>query len=313
MTNNSKGILCLITAVVLLTVSDSIIKLLSSNYALHEIMLIRALFAMMVVVIMVQLEGGFSTLKTRRPGLHFLRGSMLVLANMFFYLGLVSLPIAETVALFFSAPLFICLLSQFVLREKVSLPRWCVILMGLGGVIVMLRPGTEIFKMVALLPIAAAFAYACMAIITSKLGMQDKAGTMSFYIQFAFIVISAIIGFLIGDGQFDTAHNPTLSFLLRSWRMPGMHDLGMMAICGFIVGMCGYLISQAYRIGQASLIAPFEYSSMPLALLLGYLVWGDWPDYYAMAGSLLIIFSGILIVMIENKSRKTLSLRQKLI
>lgn len=304
MTNNSKGILCLVFAVALLTVSDSIVKILSTSYALHEIMLFRALFAMIVVIVIIQFEGGFGTLRTRRPVLHFLRGSMLVLANMFFFLGLASLPIAETVALFFTAPLFICLFSQTVLREKVSLSRWGAILIGLSGVIVMLRPGTEIFKMVALLPIAAAFAYACMAIITSKLGMQDKAGTMTFYIQFAFIVISSIIGLSIGDGQFNTSDNPTLEFLLRPWSMPSLQDIGLVAVCGFIVGVGGYLISQAYRIGQASLMAPFEYSSMPLALLLGYLVWGDWPDGYSLAGSALVIFSGILIVTIEKRARK---------
>ena len=182
--------------------------------------------------------------------------------------------------------------------------------MGLVGVVVMLRPGTEIFKMTALLPIFAAFAYACMVMITSKLGMQDKAGTMTFYIQFAFIVISSIVGLFVGDGRFYTPDNPTLGFLLRSWNMPTIGDLSLIAACGLFVGIGGYLLSQAYRIGQASLMAPFEYSSMPLALLLGYLVWGDCPDYYSMAGSVLIISSGILIVMIENKARKTLSLRQ---
>jgi drug/metabolite transporter (DMT)-like permease len=304
MTNNLKGILCLVCAVGLLTISDSIIKLLSPNYALHEIMLLRALFAMIVVVVIVQIEGGFVILKTRRPVLHFIRGSMLVLANMFFFLGLASLPIAETVALFYSAPLFICLLSQLVLAQKVSLYRWVAIFIGLVGVVVMLRPGTEIFKMVALLPIIAAFAYACMVIITSKLGMQDKAGTMTFYIQFAFIVISSIVGLSVGDGRFYTPDNPTLGFLLRSWSVPAINDFGLIAACGFFVAVGGYLLSQAYRIGQASLMAPFEYSSMPIALLLGYLVWGDWPDNYSMAGSALIIFSGILIVVIEKKGRR---------
>ncbi|MFT5657581.1 MAG: drug/metabolite transporter (DMT)-like permease [Gammaproteobacteria bacterium] len=304
MTNNTKGILCLVAAVALLTVSDSIIKLLSPNYALHELMLFRAFFAMTVVLVIVQLEGGFITLKTRRPVLHFLRGAMLVLANMFFFLGLATLPIAETVALFYSTPLFICLLSQIVMNEKVSFARWGAILLGLFGVIVMLRPGTEIFKMAALLPIVAAFAYACMAIITSKLGMQDKAGTMAFYIQFAFIVISSIIGFSVGDGQFNSPGNPTIEFLFRSWSMPSSSDLGLIAICGLIVGIGGYLISQAYRIGQASLMAPFEYSSMPFALLLGYFVWGDWPDNYSLVGGMLVISSGILIVVLEKRARK---------
>jgi drug/metabolite transporter (DMT)-like permease len=182
--------------------------------------------------------------------------------------------------------------------------RWVAIFIGLVGVVVMLRPGTEIFKMVALLPIIAAFAYACMVIITSKLGMQDKAGTMTFYIQFAFIVISSIVGLSVGDGRFYTPDNPTLGFLLRSWSVPAIDDFGLIAACGFFVAVGGYLLSQAYRIGQASLMAPFEYSSMPIALLLGYLVWGDWPDNYSMAGSALIIFSGILIVVIEKKGRR---------
>lgn len=304
MTKNSQGIFCLVTAVALLTISDSIVKLLSPSYALHEIMLFRALFAMIFVIVIVQLEGGFVILKTRRPGLHFLRGLMLVIANMFFFLGLASLPISETIALFYSAPLFICLLSQIVLAQRVSFFRWVAIFIGLVGVLVMLRPGTEIFKMAALLPIMAAFAYACMVIMTSKLGIQDKAGTMTFYIQLAFIIVSSIVGLSVGDGRFYTPDNPTLGFLLRSWTLPNIDDVGLIAACGFFVAVGGYLMSQSYRIGQASLMAPFEYSSMPLALLLGYLVWGDWPDQYSMMGSMLIISSGIVIVVLEKKSPK---------
>lgn len=304
MTKNSQGIFCLIIAVAFLTVSDSIVKLLIPSYALHEIMLFRALFAMVFVIVIVQLEGGFVILKTQRPALHFIRGSMLVVANVFFFLGLAILPIAETVALFYSAPLFICLLSRLVLAQKVSLYRWIAIFIGLAGVIVMLRPGTEIFKMAALLPILAAFAYACMVMMTSKLGMQDKAGTMTFYIQLAFIVVSSIVGLSVGDGRFYTPDNPTLGFLLRSWTLPTINDMGLIAACGFFVAVGGYLISQSYRIGQASLMAPFEYSSMPLALLLGYLVWGDWPDRFSMIGSMLIISSGIIIVLIEKKGRQ---------
>ena len=92
---NIQGILCLIGALVFLTFSDSIIKWLSPRYALHEIMLLRALFAMMVVAVIVKLEGGLQVLRTRRPWLHILRGVFLVLANMFFFLGLSVLPLAE--------------------------------------------------------------------------------------------------------------------------------------------------------------------------------------------------------------------------
>ncbi len=304
LSNNSQGILCLIGAVAFLSVSDSIIKWLSPIYALHEIMLFRALFAMVVVLGIVQLEGGLKTLKTRRPILHFFRGSLLVLANMFFFLGLATLPFAETVALFFVAPLFICLLSQPVLGEKVGLSRWIVILIGLIGVLVMVRPGAEVFALTSLLPILAALSYAIMQMMTRKLGMHERAGTLTFYIQLAFLLISSLIGLSIGDGRLDTMGNPTSEFLLRAWIWPLPDDLGLLALCGLIVAFGGYLLSQAYRLGQASAVAPFEYSSLPFALIIGYYLWGDWPDLTSFVGSGLIIFSGLLIVYLESRSRR---------
>ncbi|MFV2032062.1 MAG: DMT family transporter [Gammaproteobacteria bacterium] len=300
---NSQGILCLIGAIAFLTVSDSIIKWLSPVYALHEIMLFRSLFAMLMVLIFVQLEGGLITLKTRRPVMHLLRGSLLVLANVFFFLGLARMPFAEAIALFFAAPLFICMLSQPVLGEKVGPRRWSVILLGLLGVLIMLRPGSEVFKLASLLPIAAAFCYAGMQMMTRKLGMQEKAGAMTFYIQLAFILISGAIGLGIGDGDFNNFDNPTFEFLLRAWVWPNAADLRLLALCGLMVSFGGYLLSQAYRLGQASIVAPFEYTAMPFALVVGYYLWGDWPDWISFAGSGLIIFSGLLIVYLENRAK----------
>ncbi len=302
--HNTQGILCLIAAVAFLIVSDSIIKWLSPRLALHEIMLFRSLFAMIVVAIIIKLEGGFKILKTARPAMHCIRGSMLVLANMFFFLGLASMPFAETISLFFTAPLFICLLSQPVLGERVDLSRWLVILLGLAGVIIMVRPGAEVFSLTSLLPIFAALSYACMQMMTRKLGMQDKAGTMTFYMQIAFIIISVVIGLGIGDGRFNTSDNQTLDFLLRAWVWPGIEDFKLLALCGLMVSIGGYLLSQAYRMGRAAIVAPFEYSAMPFALVVGYYLWGDWPDPISFAGSGLIIFSGLLIVYLENRASR---------
>ena len=306
---NSQGILCLIAAVAFLTVSDSIIKWLSPHIALHEIMLIRALFSMLVISIIIKLEGGFRILKTRRPGLHFLRGSMLVFANMFFFLGLASMPFAETIALFFTAPLFICLLSKPVLGETVGPSRWMTILLGMAGVVVMLRPGAEVLRLNSLLPIVAALSYAAMQMMTRKLGMQEKAGTLTFYIHLAFIIISTIIGLSIGDGRFNSQSNETLDFLLRAWVWPDLEDFKLLALCAFMVSIGGYLLSQAYRLGQASVVAPFEYAAMPFALLVGYYLWGDWPDVVSFIGSGLIIFSGLLIVYLENRKNRKKPIR----
>ena len=301
LTPNTRGILCLIGALAALTVSDAIIKWLSPDMALHQITLLRSCFALIVVMLIVRLEGGLSTLKTRRPVMHLVRGSLLVLANMFFFIGLAAMPLAETVVLFYTAPLFICALSQPVLGERVGLRRWVVILIGMVGAVIMLRPGSELFRPVSLLPIAAALCYAAMTMMTRKLGMRETAGSLTFYIQVCFILISSLLGLAIGDGRFDVYDNSSLSFLLREWYWPSNTQWQLLLLCGLIVACGGYLISQAYRLGEAPAVAPFEYASLPFALLVGYLFWGDWPDWRAFVGAGLIIGSGLLVAYIENR------------
>ena len=301
---NTRGILCLLGALGILTASDSIIKWLSPSLPLHEITLIRSLVALGVVLIIVQLEGGLVTLRTRRPGLHLARGALLTLANIFFFVGLSAMPIAETVALFFTAPLFICLLSQPVLGEKVGLSRWCAIAIGGIGVLVMVRPGSEVFRLVSLLPIMAALCYAAMTMMTRKLGLRETAGAMTFYIQIAFIAVSVAVGLVIGSGEFDRYDDPALGFLLRAWRWPTPSEWTLLVACGVLVCFGGYLLSQAYRLGEAPVVAPFEYASMPFALAAGFVLWGDWPDWIALLGSALIIGGGLLVVVLENHARQ---------
>lgn len=301
---NTQGILCLVGAIASLTLSDSIIKWLSPDMALHQITLFRSCFALLAVMVFVQLEGGLVRLKTERPVLHLLRGSLLVLANMFFFVGLAAMPLAETVVLFYTAPLFICLLSQPVLGEKVGLRRWFVIAVGMVGVLIMLRPGSEVFRLVSLLPIMAALCYAAMTMMTRKLGIRESAGALTFYIQIAFIFISSLVGLVIADGAYDVYDNSSLEFLLRAWYWPSFVQFQLLMLCGLIVACGGYLMSQAYRLGEAPAVAPFEYASLPFALIVGYYLWGDWPDWPAFVGTGLIIGSGLLVVYLENREQK---------
>ena len=301
---NSQGILCLVGALGSLTVSDSIIKWLSPDMALHQITLLRSCFALLAVLLFVQLGAGLRSLKTSRPVLHLLRGSLLVLANMFFFIGLAAMPLAETVVLFYTAPLFICVLSQPLLGEKVGLRRWFVIGAGMLGAIIMLRPGSDVFQGVSLLPIMAALCYAAMTIMTRKLGLRESAGALTFYIQVAFILISALLGLIIGDGAYDVYDNASLGFLLRAWHWPSLAQWQLLLVCGLIVAAGGFLISQAYRLGEAPAVAPFEYASLPFALVVGYYLWGDWPDWHAFAGTGLIIGSGLLVAYLENREHK---------
>ena len=188
-----------------------------------------------------------------------------------------------------------------------GLARWLAIAIGLVGVVIMVQPDAGDFSWFSILPVLAALTYSVMQMVTRKLGMRDSAGTLTFYIQIAFIIISILTGLTIGDGRFNTFDQPALEFLLRAWHWPNPLDFGLLAACGVIVAFGTYLLSQSYRIAQASILAPFEYTSLPLAVLVGFLVWGDLPGVKDIFGCLLIVGSGLLVVVYESRSKQKLA------
>lgn len=295
------GILCALGATVAFTTQDMAIKWLSGDYPLHQIVLTRAIVGLsLTLAVFVPLEGGYRNLKTRRLPLHILRGLTVVFANMAFFTGIASMALGEATAIFFVAPLFITALSVLVLKEQVGPRRWLAVLVGLCGVVVMLRPGSDTFQWAAMFPLIAAFFYATLQILTRKLGISEKASTMAVYIQLTFIVVSGSIGLIAGDGRFAGSGEPALEFLLRAWTWPTGDDIWIMVGIGLMSGIGGYLISQAYRIAEAALVAPFEYVAMPLAVFWSVLIWNQWPDAVSWLGIALIGGAGLYVFYRET-------------
>lgn len=296
---------CAVLAMGFFAVNDAVIKFLSGDYALHEVILFRALFGLgMSLLVLVPLAGGFSVLRTRKLGRHLLRGMCVVMANLSFFLGLAAMPLAECVALFFISPLVITVLSAMILRESVGPWRWSAVALGLAGVlagvVVIIRPGVEAFQMAALFPIIGAFFYAVLNIFTRTMGGTEKAATLTIYIQITFVIVCAFSGLLLGHGRFDTGQNASLSFLLRAWVVPEAGDWVFFAALGAASSIGGYFISQAYRISEAGFVAPFEYVAMPIAVLSGLVLFGEWPDNVAWIGIALIVAAGLLQLWREN-------------
>lgn len=295
------GILCALGATVAFTTQDMAIKWLSGDYPLHQIVLIRAVVGLsLTLALFVPLEGGYANLKTRRLPMHLVRGLTVVFANMAFFTGLASMPLGEATAIFFVAPLFITALSVLLLREQVGARRWLAVLVGLCGVVVMVRPGSDTFQWAAMFPLVAAFFYANLQILTRKLGISEKASTMAVYIQLTFIVVSGSIGLIAGDGRFAGSGQPAIEFLLRAWIWPSQDDIWIMAGIGLLSGIGGYLISQAYRIAEAALVAPFEYVALPLAVFWSVLIWNQWPDTVSWLGIALIGGAGLYVFYRET-------------
>ena len=300
---NSKllGISCVILAHVFFTTQDMTIKFINGDYALYQVMLIRSIVAMLfTLIIFVPIDGGFKYLRTQRLGLHLLRGFGIVVANLCFFTALITMPLAEVVAIFFIAPLLITALSEFLIGEKVGLRSWIAVLVGLLGVMIILRPGFGLFNPASILPLVAALAYALVQITTRKMGVTEKASTMSFYIQLNLVVVSSLMGLIFGDGKLADQSQPINYYLLRAWIVPTWQDLMIMLVIGLLCGLGAYFISQAYRISKAGIIAPFEYVALPLSIFWSITIFGDWPDILSWLGMVLIAGAGLYVFYNES-------------
>ena len=147
-----------------------------------------------------------------------------------------------------------------------------------------------------------------MQIITRRLGTTERASTIAFYAQAGFIFTSVAVGMVAGDGRFAPEDNVSLAFLLRAWTLPSLGDAALFLAIGVFNGIGGYLMSQAYRISRPSVIAPFEYVALPMAVMWGVVFFGDWPDSITYAGMALICGSGLYVVHRETvlaRARRT--------
>lgn len=298
---NILAALCAVLAVFCFSINDSSIKFLSGEYALHQIVLIRSALGMIVLLaIFVPLSGTFTILKTKRLGFHLLRGLSVVFANLTFFLGISVLPLAEGTAIFFISPMLITVFSVIFLKEKVGPHRWGAVVLGLIGVLIILRPGTSAFKLAALLPIASAIGYASLHMMTRHIGKTESALTMSFYIQFTFIIICTGFGIVAGDGRFAGHDSVPLEFLLRAWAPLAQEDWGVFLLIGVASAFGGFLISQAYRIAEAGMVAPFEYAAMPLSIFWGFMIFNVVPGMTTLLGMGLILFSGLYVIWRET-------------
>lgn len=306
----ARGITFILIGMLCISVNDMLIKWLSTNYPLHQMVFARSVIGLAVSFTILHFEGGLAALRTGRPGLHLLRGLLVVGANMAFFTALAVMPLASATALFFVAPLFITALSVPFLGERVGPRRWLAVIVGFLGVVVMLRPGFSAEAggpglWVMALPVLAAFGYACMQILTRRLGVSMPASAMAIWLQGSFLVVS--LGFLAvaGDGRLAEGQtDESLRFLLRAWRWPEQGDMALFLVLGAIAGVMGYALSQAYRSADAATVAPFEYLNLAMAILLGWVVFGEVPGPTVLAGIALIAGSGLYVFLRERRQKR---------
>lgn len=302
--DSARGIALLVAGIAVFSIQDLILKLLSGAYPLHQAMVLRSLTALPLLLLLVHRDGGLGTLITPGTRAMILRGVVMFLAYTSYYLALAALPMATTVALYFSAPLFITILSVVILGESVGPRRWVALFAGFAGVLIMVRPGGDLFDWAALLPVIAGLTYAISMISARRLGSSETAPALAFWGNAVFLVAAIAMSAVLGSGAWESDAHPSLAFLLRGWAMPTAFDLMLMMACGVIAAIGLTLLTQAYRVAESSVVTPFEYTGLLWSVIYGWIFWRDWPVLTDWIGIAIITGAGLYILWREARQKR---------
>lgn len=281
-----QAIVTICVGVFCLVVNDAMAKWLTAHYSPLQLVFVRNLLALPMIAAIVLVSGGPRALRSRHLRVHALRGLLAVGAAAAFFTGLRILPLAEATALVFAAPIFITALSVPLLGERVGWRRWMAVIVGFAGVLVIVRPGAVTFQPASLFVVATALLYALFMISARWIDRSEKFWTMMFYV----VLFPTVFSGLLVVTRFETVPMAHLPLFF------GMAVFGTLGVT---------LIGHAFRLAPAAIVAPFDYTALIWASLLGWLVWGEIPALWTYAGAAIIILSGIYIVIRETRAARS--------
>lgn len=280
---NLYSIYAMLLAVFMFALMDTVMKLLSARYPALQVAALRAMCSLPLVAAYVGWRGAFTGVFKVRWPMHLLRGALGILMLALFAFGLQQLSLAEAYAIFFIAPALITALSVLLLKERVNLARWVAIGVGLLGVLVVLRPsGTGFLTIGGLAILGSSACYAVSAITVRVLARTDRSEHTVFWL---IVLIAVGAGLLAAP---DWVPMPAREIPL----------LCALAVTGFIGQLA---ITEAFSRGEASSVAPFEYSALAWGVGLDWLLWRALPDGYTLLGAAIIIGSGLYLIRHEKE------------
>ena len=265
------GILAMLLCTALFPISDTAAKMLTVDLPPLEVAWLRYLvFLIMTLPVLVR---GRSALATRRPAVQFGRALASAASTAVAILSFAFLPVAESTAIGFVAPVIVTAMAAVFLRESVGIRRWIAAAVGLVGVAIIVQPGSSAFQLASLIPLFGSLASATST-ITTRMARDERPDTTLFY--------SAIIGFLVLSGM-----------VVFVWKTPSWNDVAIGGIVGLFATLASLMQVFAYRHAPASLLQPFSYSQLIWAGALGFAVFGTVPGPAMLGGAAIIAASGI--------------------
>lgn len=215
-----------------------------------------------------------------------------------FFISLKLLPLAEGVAIILSGTIFIPILTFIFLKEKINPKYWLAILVGFVGVLLITRPGADLFNPVSLIALTSAILFAISITIIRYLGKYDTLGSTTFY----FTLVSLIGASIIIPLQWWQPENFLVQQDIIGWQTLPWRDLVLICLIGLIGGIAQLMMTQAFRLTSPVILAPFDYMEIVFSGMFGYFFWQEIPDYYLVGGAGIIISSGLYIIYQEHKT-----------
>ena len=278
--DTGRGIALMVLAVGIYSVMDAMVKWLGPSYPVLEIVFFRSLFAFIPIAYILWRSGSLAALRTANPLGHALRAlTGLASLSLFFY-AYTRMPLANVIAISFAAPLLVTALSVPLLGERVGWRRWSAILIGFAGVIVMVKPDAGMFDRISALALAATVFYALVMVFVRKLSRTESSTAIVFYYALTSTVISGL-------------------FMPFLWVMPDLEGWLLLIAVGLIGGVAQIAMTNAFRLADVSIVAPFDYMHIIWAALLGYFIWGEVPGNSIWIGTAIVMASGIYILFRE--------------
>ncbi len=293
--NVFKGILLKLVSVLLFAVMSALIRGLGDTVPVGQVVFFRSAFAILPVVVIYAARRELSTaVRTGRPLGHVGRGIISVFGMFLSFAALARLPLVDATTLSFAAPLITVALAAIILKERVRVYRWSAVVIGFLGVLVMLAPYLEFGRLAgsttsaqslgALFALAAAFCNAGTVIQTRRLTDSETTSAIVFY----FSLFCTIAGAL------------TLPF---AWHPPTGAELAALVAIGVLGGISHILLTESYRYAPASVVAPFDYTAMPWAFVLGYALFGETPKALVFFGAAIVAGAGLFVIWRERQLR----------
>lgn len=294
------AIACLLAGVLLFSLQDVAIKHFSAEYSVLQIVVVRGVVAVMVVAAILFWIHGPAGFAVRQPGLIVSKGLLAFLSYLVYYMAIASLPLADVVAITFSAPILVIVLSALLLREPVGPRRWLAVVVGFVGVLIVVGPSGKMANLAVSLAALAAFSYALSSVIARYIGPEDRPWTVTFYFTLAHFLGGCLVSALVffWAPVLPDPH-PSMAFLLRPWASGEQLDLLSIGVLGVNAAAGFYFLNKAYLSAPASTVAPFEYTYLLWAILFGYLLWSEVPEATTFVGVALLIGSNLYILQRE--------------